>query len=50
MQDCIVAEWWATKHAWRITNGISTIWCDDMEFNDTIRELKEELAEYLSSF
>ena len=40
----IKKEWNNSKHAWCISNGIRTIWCSDKEYNETIRELEEEIS------
>ena len=49
-QFSIVTEWYPSKNAWCITNGLSTVWCEDTEYDETIRELEEELDRYLTQF
>jgi len=44
----IVAEWYQSKNAWCITNGLSVSWCEADEYNETIQQLEEELDRYLA--
>ena len=37
-------EWNTSKHAWKLSNGIRTVWCYPDEYNETIEELEEELS------